>query len=369
MQGLLCPLIGKNFKEYIQRYLHKFLFLKSFCNLIVIFEFMKKIVVLLLLPLFSFSQVDKKYNSKEELFTVFYNLENLFDTIDSPNTSDSEFLPTSRKQWDTYKYNHKLSQLTKVFSSIIETENNNDMPDIIGLCEVENRLVINDLLSTSIFANQDYTIVHQDSPDSRGIDCALLFNNKFQILEYDFIAIDNPALSRPTRDIVYAKLKFKDRVFNVFVNHWPSRWGGQLETNHKRVFVSKVLRDYIDTNISEDEYTLIMGDFNDYPSNESLANVLVKEDLVNLMATDLVFGQGSYNYRGDWNWLDQIIVSNNFRDSNVQLLSVGSFKKDFMMYRNKKGEMYPSRSFGGNTWYAGFSDHLPIYFRLSFLSF
>jgi len=330
---------------------------------------MKKIIVLLLLPLVLFSQDDEKIKYKEELFSVFYNLENLFDTIDSPNTSDGEFLPTSKKQWGTYKYNHKLSQLTKVFHAIIEVENDNKMPDIIGLCEVENSLVINDLLEDSIFANQDYTIVHQDSPDGRGIDCALLFSNKFQLLEYDFIVISNPFVNRPTRDIVYAKLRFKDRVINVFVNHWPSRWGGQSETNHKRVFVSKVLRDYIDANISEDEYTLIMGDFNDYPSNESLAKVLVKEDLVNLMTTDLVSGQGSYNYRGDWNWLDQIIISDNFRSSDVQLLSVGAFKRDFMMYKNKKGEMFPSRSFGGNTWYGGFSDHLPIYFRLSFFSF
>ena len=159
-------------------------------------------------------------------------------------------------------------------------ENNDQMLDIIGLCEVENKRVIDDLLKNPIFSNHNYTIIHQESPDSRGIDCALLFNNQFQLLQHDFIRVDNPDANRSTRDIVYAKLKFKNEVINVFVNHWPSRWGGQEETNHKRVFVAKVLKDYINLNTSEDEYTLIMGDFNDYPSNESLSDVLVKDDFI-----------------------------------------------------------------------------------------
>ena len=330
---------------------------------------MKKTLLILLFPLLIVAQDDTKTSSKEDLFTVFYNVENLFDTIKNPNTQDNEFLPDSEKEWNTYKYNYKLKQLEKVFASIITDENNNNMPDIIGLCEVENKLVIEDLLNTSIFNNHNYTIIHQDSPDGRGIDCALLFNDKFQILQHDFIPIDNPSANRSTRDIVYAKLKLTNKVINIFVNHWPSRWGGQEETNHKRVFVAKVLREYIDRNILKNEYTLIMGDFNDYPSNESLSKILVQDDLINLMATDLAVGKGSYNYRGVWNWLDQIIVSKNFIDSDMRLLSGGAFQKDFMLYTNQKGEVYPSRSFGGDNWYGGFSDHLPVYCRIGFVSY
>ena len=329
---------------------------------------MKKLIVLLLFPLLVISQAEIKSVLDENIFAMFYNVENLFDTINSTNTNDSEFLPESEKKWNTYKYNYKLNQLAKVFSSIIQDENNDKMLDIIGLCEVENKLVIDDLLKKPIFSNHNYTIIHQESPDSRGIDCALLFNNQFQLLQHDFIPVDNPEANRTTRDIVYAKLKFKNKVINVFVNHWPSRWGGQEATNHKRVFVAQVLKDYISLNTSEDEYTLIMGDFNDYPSNESLSKVLVKDDFINLMSTDLVFGQGSYNYKGDWNWLDQIIVSKNFTNSNMQLLSGGAFQKDFMLYTNEKGEVYPSRSFGGKKWFGGFSDHLPVYCRIGFLS-
>ncbi len=318
---------------------------------------MKKTLIFLLLPFFVLSQSDDK-----ELFSVFYNVENLFDTIDNPNTRDNEFLPKSEKKWDTYRYNYKLNQLDKVFSEIVKKENENRLPDIIGLCEVENKLVIDDLLKTETFKNHTYKIIHKQSPDGRGIDCALLVDEKFEVLNSDFIKINNPIESRATRDIVFGKLKFKNQIINVFVNHWPSRWGGQEASNHKRVFVAEVLRKYIDNNTLESDFNLIMGDFNDYPTNESLAEVLVKDDLVNLMSKSNVSGRGSYNYRGNWDWLDQIIVS----QDDFKLISFGAFEEDFMMYTNKKGEVYPNRSFGGNNWYAGFSDHLPVFIRFTF---
>ena len=111
-----------------------------------------------------------------------------------------------------------------------------------------------------------------------------------------------------------------------------------------------------------------MGDFNDYPNNESLSEVLIEGDLINLMRSDSVLGKGSYNYNGSWNWLDQIIVSKNFFKPNVKLKSVGSFQKEFMLYTNEKGESKPNRTFGGNNWYGGFSDHLPVYFQFTFVS-
>ncbi|MBJ05339.1 MAG: endonuclease [Flavobacteriales bacterium] len=323
---------------------------------------MNKVYIFLLIPFIFYSQNDDK------LFAVFYNVENLFDTINNLNFNDVEYLPDSEKRWDTYKYNHKLSQIEKVFFNIIHDKNNGKIPDIIGLCEVENKLVIEDLLKTPLFNNNNYTIIHQDSPDKRGIDCALLVSKKLKIVKSDFILINNPNANRPTRDIVYAKLEFNHQLINVFVNHWPSRWGGQKETNYKRVFAANVLRDYLDNHTQVDEYNLIMGDFNDHPDNESLDKVLVNDDLVNLMDPKFVLGIGSYNYKGDWNWLDQIIISKDLVDLNKNSLEVGSYQKDFMMYKNEHGEIYPNRSFGGNRWYGGFSDHLPIYciFRIPF---
>ena len=327
----------------------------------------RSIIFCIIIPFFCFSQNNDNDNFSDELFLMFYNVENLFDTIDSPYNSDNEFLPSSDKKWNSDKYYHKLKQLDKVFLSLIENKNNNFMPAIIGLCEVENKLVIEDLLASSTFAGHDYTIVHKDSPDRRGIDCALILSNKFQLLKKDFILIDNPDINSKTRDIVFVKLKFKHHIINVFVNHWPSRWGGQEKSNHKRVFASKVLSEYIDLNTSNDEYTVVMGDFNDYPYNESVSKLTDDEKFINLMNSKYVSGKGSYNYKGKWDWLDQIIISENFRSPSVTLISSGSYKKDFMLYKNKNGEGVPSRSFGGNNWYGGFSDHLPVYFKFNFI--
>ena len=327
---------------------------------------MKRLIFFLaIVPCFCFSQNNNSDNNSDELFLMFYNVENLFDTLDSPNTKDEEFLPLSEKKWGSYRYNYKLKQLEKVFNKIIEKENEKNLPDIIGLCEVENKLVIEDLLKTDVFKNHNYSIIHKQSPDGRGIDCALLVNSKFEVLQNDFIQINNPKESRTTREIVYSSLKFKNQIINVFVNHWPSRWGGQEASNHKRVFVAKVLRKYIDENTSQNDLNLIMGDFNDYPSNESLDEILVKEDLLNLMSSSQVTGIGSYNYRGNWDWLDQIIISKEI--SSFKLIKFGAFEEDFMMYTNKKGEVYPSRSFGGNNWYGGYSDHLPVFLKMGFL--
>lgn len=326
-----------------------------------------KLLLLLSFPLLVFSQNNEDSISNQNIFTVFYNVENLFDTINNPNTSDDEFLPNSEKKWNSSKYFHKINQLARVLSSVAKDKNSNNMPDIIGLCEVENKQVINDLLKTPTFSNHNYKIIHQDSPDSRGIDCALLYNDKIQLLNYDFIFVKNPNVKRATRDILYAKLKISDKIFNIFVNHWPSRWGGQEESNYKRVYAAKILRNYININISKDDYTLIMGDFNDYPNNESLSDILIEDDLVNLMSTDFVLGNGSYNYKGLWNWLDQILISKNFFKPNMKIKSVGSFQKEYMLYINKKGESRPSRTFGGNNWYGGFSDHLPVYFQFSLI--
>jgi exonuclease III len=299
-------------------------------------------------------------SAEQNLFAMFYNVENLFDTINNPFKNDDEFTPDSKKQWNSERYSHKINKLEQVFMSI----NNGLMPNIIGLSEVENKVVIEDLLKAPFFKDHNYTIIHQESPDQRGIDCAILFDSQFELLKYDFIGINNPESSRPTRDIVYVKLKFKTEVFHVFVNHWPSRWGGAEKTNHKRVFAAKVLKKYINRNLKVDDNIVIMGDFNDYPSNESVRDVLVENDFVNMMSSNMVRGLGSYNYKGEWNFIDHVIVSNSLKN---RVFSSGAFSKDWMLYINDQGEKYPSRTYGGSNWYGGFSDHLPVYCRIRIL--
>ena len=237
------------------------------------------------------------------------------------------------------RYYHKINQLSKVFSSLIKDKNTNKMPAFIGLCEIENKQVINDLLKTPTFSNHNYKIIHKDSPDKRGIDCALLYNKKIQLLYYDFILVNNPNAKRPTRDILYAKFKLHDNTVNLFINHWPSRWGGQEESNYKRVYAAKVLRDYININVSEDDYTLIMGDFNDYPNNESLSEVLIESDLINLMSSDSVFRKGFLQLQRFMELVGSDYSFKKLFKPNVKLKSVGSFQKEFMLYTNKKGKV------------------------------
>ena len=180
----------------------------------------KKIILILLFPFFVFSQAQKEVLDYE-LFATFYNVENLFDTIDDPSTRDNEFLPTSDKKWDTYKYNNKISQLNKVFANMIKDQNDNQLPEIIGLCEVENKVVIEDLLKSDVFKNHNYKIVHEDSPDGRGIDCAILVDKKINILKTDFIVINNPNEERPTRDIVYANLEYSGKACLLYTSPSP----------------------------------------------------------------------------------------------------------------------------------------------------
>ena len=139
----------------------------------------KVILILFLCPVFVSSQ------SYQDFFTMFYNVENMFDTIDNPKKNDNEFLPNSDKKWDTEKYNHKIQQLNRVFSLI----NNGDLPDVIGLCEIENKDVINDLIDTDFFKNNNYKVIHKESEDFRGIDCALLIDTiKYDLLSFDSVS-------------------------------------------------------------------------------------------------------------------------------------------------------------------------------------
>jgi len=312
----------------------------------------KYIYYLVLIFSLSFSQ------ENTEIFTMFYNVENLFDTIDDTSKNDNEFLPNSEKKWNTEKYYHKLSQLEKVFKSI----NNNNIPNIIGLCEVENKLVIEDLLKQPFFKKNTFEIIHKDSPDNRGIDCAILFDEKFKLIQYDFIEIKIPEASRPTRDIVYVELQINNENLHLFVNHWPSRWGGTQKTEHKRIYTANILKKYIEKNIKKNEKILLMGDFNDYPSNKSMTENLEKTkkvQLTNLMSFLESKDSGSYNYKGEWGFLDHIIISSNLRKEKkgMKVTEYGVFKENWMLYQGEK----PNRTYGGIKWYGGFSDHLPIY--------
>ena len=301
------------------------------------------------------------------LLLTFYNVENLFDTINDPATNDDEFTPASEKQWNTQRYLEKLDHLGKVLANV-----GTNLPDIIGLCEVENEAVVRDLASTDYLKSKSYKLVHRDSPDGRGIDVALLYDpEKLEVLTTEYIQSLLPAGDRPqTRLVLYATMKSGADTLHCFVNHWPSRSGGQEETEPNRLTVAYNVDKRVDAIRAEnpDAQIVLMGDFNDYPNNRSLAEIMdaglgENHALVNLMWDIHKSGLGTYNYKGSWGCLDQFLVSQSLLDSSKGFYVEGGaqiIKKDWMLFVDDKGVAYPSRTYGGPNYYGGFSDHLPI---------
>ena len=300
---------------------------------------------------------------------AFYNVENLFDTIDDPIKRDNEFLPDSAKKWSSERYWAKQSKLAEVISQIGAPS----YPAIIGLCEVENIGVLEDLVKDEKLKNSKYEPILIEGPDQRGIDVALLYSKKrFKVISASSYNVDLGVANRPTRDILHVRGKFKSGgpTLNVFVNHWPSRYGGAEKSEPKRIAAAEVLKTKTDSiaKVHPKELIVCMGDFNDYPDNKSLTETLSAgkdKQLVNLMYGLKETKRGSYNYKGDWDFLDQIIVSGNLMDGTLPEIMEGStapFFTDSMLFQHPRyGDMKPSRTYGGPNYYGGYSDHLPVY--------
>ena len=312
------------------------------------------------------------------LFRVgFYNVENLFDLVNDPNKNDDYFTPEGDTKWDKTRYEKKLNDLGKVVKEM-------GFPTLLGVCEVENKLVCRDFCHSSFLKSEKYGVVHHESPDFRGIDVALLYKRKqFKVLSDEVIRINFPKEVIPeqdytTRDVLVVKGIFNKRdTFYVFVNHWPSRRGGLKASQPKRVYVAKQVRKKVDEiyAVEPNANILIMGDFNDEPDNKSLEETLgatmdrsmVKTNgLYNLMSNLDQAGKGSYNYRGNWNMLDQLIVSSAIANgkNGINFLEPVVFQKEWMIYHDKKFGDKPNRTYGGPNYYGGFSDHFPIYVDL-----
>ncbi len=343
---------------------------------------MKTFSLLFLLTYFFFgcNKNSSPSKGKQQIKVAFYNVENLFDTKDHPDKIDEEFTPDSKKKWTEDRYIKKLNGIYKVLSGI---EGEGNVPAIIGLCEVENKTVLKDLIrQTSI--NERYGIVHHESPDVRGIDCALIYDSSiFKVLEHEALPVSfdfEPETT--TRDIIYAKgqINGTEETLHIFINHWSSRRGGLKASEPKRVQCASVLKGKLEEIYAKDPNAkvIIMGDFNDETDNKSIAetlgvkptsNGLASSDLFNTSANLDEAGKGTYNYKGNWNMLDQMIVSHGLLSDKKGLQSedeVQIFQQDWMMYNDKKKGKVPSRTYGGPNYYGGYSDHLPIYLILSY---
>ena len=298
---------------------------------------------------------------------VFYNTENFFDIYDDSLKNDDEFTYNGSKKWTKYRYKKKLENIYKVLINIGDWE----PPSIIGLCEVENHWVLNDLIKNSPLNKFGYKIIHKESPDERGIDVAMLYlEEKFKPLYYNLYKLDFP-----TREILYVKGFFLSTdTVHLFINHWPSRWGGKIETEPKRIKTANLLKQKTDSifHFDPEAHIILMGDFNDEPQDKSLTEVLnsvflserKNEKLINLMEEEHKAGKGTITTSKpflQWFVYDHFMVS-------ASLINGGSFKIKYSrafifdppwLIDNEKKRPY--RTYRGPVYLGGYSDHLPVY--------
>lgn len=295
---------------------------------------------------------------------AFYNVENLFDTIDDAQVRDEEFLPEADKNWNSYKYRLKIANMAKVIRNVGGWQ----APEVVGVAEIENRLVMLDLADHPVLANANYEVVHFDSDDPRGIDVGLLYNSKkITVIEAEPFRIRQQNFR--TRDILYAKLLVAGAdTLHVFVNHWSSRRGGKEQSEPKRLMAAEVVQWHTDSIQQRDATAaiLVMGDFNDEPSDASLQRLSADAEypLYNLMAS-FPKTSGSHKYRGVWSYLDQLLVSKCLFSGCANLkLRQGAFvfQAEYLVEEDDRyGDVYPYRTWKGPVFIAGFSDHLPVF--------
>lgn len=319
------------------------------------------------------------FSQHKEIYPIaFYNLENLFDTQKDPIKNDDDFTPNGKKNWTDDKYQKKLQNLSFVINQLGKEVKPSGV-DIIGVAEVENRKVLEDLVKQKNLIDKKYEIIHVDSPDPRGIDVGLLYNpNVFQVNSYKAYPYTIPGNNDiKTRDILLVSGTLANESLHILVNHWPSRRGENSSPLRERAAaICKQICDSIyKTNVQSN--IIIMGDMNDDPKDKSTSIVLnakknkneVKEGgLYNTMWSIHESGIGTLCYQGQWNFFDQIIISKSLLPENKNKLTFWKsevFNKDFLFQKEGKYKGYPLRTFSGNTFLNGYSDHFPtlIYLR------
>lgn len=324
-------------------------------------------MTLILTTLTGFAQ-----DAGEPVRVLFYNVENLFDIEDDSLVNDEEFLPRGERGWGKTKYWNKINALYKVITAAGEWS----APHIVGLCEIENRKVLEDLVYGTNLSKSGYAVIHEDSPDARGIDVALLYRKEFvEVIDYDYFVPDN--WNRETfssREVLHAVCKIADDTIHVFMNHWPSRRGGVMASQDKREDLARALRGKVDSlalRYGKDVKVILGGDFN-LPGDDKTFKTLTDEHnnvpVINLSLLASM-KNGSYKYQGKWEIIDQIFVTQGLVNTNsgfhVAKDGFSIFAPDFMLVTDKTYfGVKPLSTWWGYRYQGGFSDHLPVYIDL-----
>jgi predicted extracellular nuclease len=299
---------------------------------------------------------------QDTLRFAHFNTENLFDTEDDPAIDDAEFLPSSKLEWTPERYSIKLGKIEEVFEAL-------GFPDVISLCEVENMRVLEDLLKQPKLAKLDYQIVHRNSPDGRGIDVAFLVRKQFgKPVNVVGKGVDLGPNSFPTRDILVLQVKSGKHDFFFTANHWPSRRGGE-SSSAKRMAAARAALSIVDSLGKKFPQAplVMMGDFNDTPQDTSIRLVLLegkeKSWGFNSFFSLAEQGEGTHFYRGEYSMLDQIICSKQLENGKHFSFVPGSARVhrfSFMTEQDGKYKGAPKRTYVGNKYMGGYSDHFPV---------
>ncbi|MEO0468897.1 MAG: endonuclease/exonuclease/phosphatase family protein [Bacteroidota bacterium] len=318
-------------------------------------------------------------DQQQQYILGFYNVENLFDTRDNPNKIDEDFLPSGRYQWTDEKYQVKLTNIAKAIA-LMGTKG----PDVIGLAEVENEAVLADLVKQAALSPHAYKIVHEESPDMRGIDVALLYDpSAFTYQDHKAYEMNFPAEPDYTsRKVLWVKGQMNGQTIHLLVNHWPSRRGGQEESEPRRTVVAEQVRKIVDEIYTKekDANVILMGDFNDDPFNKSIVEVMrAKKSPDNIGETELYNAtaslhqpadQGTLTYKGKWNLFDQMLLSQDLVNGQNGLQYVkGSTTihgpEVLQVGGNGRAKDMPRRAiYRGEFQENGYSDHFGVYLTL-----
>ncbi len=306
--------------------------------------------------------------SYNKFFTfAFYNLDNLFDVFDDPDTLDDDFTPEGKRKWTYKRYKRKLAKITRIISELGK-DVAHEPPLLVGLAELENEEVVKDLVMSPALKDYHYGYAHYDSPDERGVDVALLYRKShFELIDsrpHTVYIFDENGHRDYTRDILCVRGKIFGEPWVIIVNHWPSRRHGTGETEHKRLKAAEVVKDVLNE-IREKNPGIricIMGDFNDEPGDESI-RYLVDDRLYNPMQGLKAKGLGTTNHKDKWYMFDQIILSKNTLDGasgKCEFKYVDIFRTEENSIWKGKKKNQPFRTYYGKKYTGGQSDHFPV---------
>lgn len=317
--------------------------------------------------------------TNDTLFVAHWNVENLFDIEDDPLTDDAEWVLNGPKEWNQERLEKKMYNLSRVISSM----NENNGPDILGVCEVEHQSLL-DTMIAKFLSDKNYKIGYLESPDGRGIDNGVIYNSKkYNLLNVKGYNVDLGNDEKTRLILLTTFLTLQKDTLHFFVNHWPSRRGGENESEYRRVAAAKTLRKVVDSlfTINPDSKIIIVGDFNDEPGNISFTDYLKAKpfvcdnfdtkklpedsgtDLFNTAYKGWSEGFGSFKYQDKFNMLDQIIISRDLligKDIMYLCNSFEVYKPEMMVTRTGKFQGAPFPTYGGSRYLGGYSDHFPV---------